>query len=295
MKRKRWGKKYIDKRDWKVYNRKLVKRGEFYINPRFLDRWNDEIKEMNNGKEGNPYLYPDSMIEFLVALHSKSFDYRALEGIMWGLSPHFHNFPVISYSQICRRINKLDVNFESGDDNLIVGTDGSGIKVSNRGDWMRNKWQVKKGWIKVVIMGDTKGNIVDVRVGNEDTNEVKSSRGMIRKHKKCIKKLLGDGLYDCEENFDLCEEAGIEPVLKIRENASEKGLGPRAEEVRLYKILGYKEWAKQKGYGMRWICTEGIFSATKRIFGEYVRATKKRNMYHEAKLKFWAYNQLNLL
>jgi len=37
------------------------------------------------------------------------------------------------------------------------------------------------------------------------------------------------------------------------------------------------------------------FSAVKRINGEYVRATKKENMLHEAKMKFWAYNRINEL
>ncbi len=51
---------------------------------------------MNAGKVGEPYFYPDSMIRFLAVLYSKGFDYRALTGIMRGLSKHFYNFPVIS-------------------------------------------------------------------------------------------------------------------------------------------------------------------------------------------------------
>ena len=82
MKKKRWGKKYEDNRDWKEYNEKLVKRGEFYVNPRFLDSWRDEIKELNHRKVGQPFLYPPSMIEFLAVLKSKGFDFRALQGIM---------------------------------------------------------------------------------------------------------------------------------------------------------------------------------------------------------------------
>ena len=293
-KRKRWGKEYIDKRDWKSYNKELIKRGEFYINPRFLYTWNKEIKDMNYRKEGNPYLYPESMAEFLAILHSKSFDYRALEGIMNALSGKFNDFPVISYPQICRRVNNLDINFKVNRSNLIVGSDGTGIKVSNRGDWMRHKWKVKRGWIKMVILGDTKGNIVDVIVGDEKLNEGKSSRRMIRKNKTKIKKLLGDGLYDSKEMFNLCKKLDIEPVIKIRKNASGKSDGSflRKKHVKKFKKLGYKKWAKKTGYGMRWPCTEGIFSSVKRIFGEYVRSTNKENMYHEAKLKFWAYNQV---
>jgi len=264
------------------------------MNPVFLETWNEEIKEMNHRKEGNPYLDPKSMIGFLAIIHAKSFDYRALQGIMKAISGKYGNFPVITYTQICRRINNLDVRFKAKGNNLVVGTDSSGMKVSNRGDWMREKWKRKRGWTKVVVMGDSKGNIVDIRVGNENLNEGKSSRGMIRKNKKKIKKLLGDGLHDCKDTFNLCDKLTIDPVIKIRKNASKKSRGSklRKEKLKEYLMLGYKKWVKEKGYGLRWPCTEGIFSSVKRIFGEYVGSTKKRNMYHEAKLKFWAYSLL---
>ena len=247
---------------------------------------------MSAGKVGQPYLYPNSMIEFAGILWSKSFDYRALEGIMRGLSKRLGHFPVISFSQIRRRIRKLNLSFKAKSNNLIVGSDGSGIKVSNRGEWMRQKWKVRRGWIKIVVMGDKDGNIVDVRVGNEDIDERASSRGMIRKNKKNIKKVLLDGYHDCEETFDLCDDLNIETGIKIRENANDEGMGRRPDEVRLYKEVGYKEWAKIKEYGLRWPSSEGIFSAVKRIFDECVKSHKKRNMYHEAKLKFWAYQKL---
>lgn len=56
--------------------------------------------------------------------------------------------------------------------------------------------------------------------------------------------------------------------------------------------MPYEEWTREKNYGMRWPLTEGIYSGCKRLFGEHVSATKTRNMYHEVKLKFWAYNQV---
>ena len=87
--------KFQDKRNWKQYNSTLVKRGEFYINPRFLETWIQEIKELNLNKVGQPFLYPQSMIEFLSILHSKGFDYRALEGIMSAFSKRLGNFPVL--------------------------------------------------------------------------------------------------------------------------------------------------------------------------------------------------------
>jgi len=156
------------KRDWKEINERLIKRGEFLINPKFLSNWKDEIKEMNASKVGEPYLYPKSMIEFTAYLHCHGNGYRQCQGILQGLSNNYkYQFPVISYTQICRRVNSLEINFETVEENLIIAIDGSAEKVTNRGEWVREKWKVKRGWIKVVIMGTPDGKIIDLRVGNE--------------------------------------------------------------------------------------------------------------------------------
>ena len=50
-----------------------------------------------------------------------------------------------SYDHICKRINKLKVNFISSikavddDDDMIIAIDSIGIKVTNRGQWMSDK------------------------------------------------------------------------------------------------------------------------------------------------------------
>ena len=238
VKTKRWGKKYVDKRNWKEYNEHLIKRGEYYINPRFLDTWLEEIKSLNHNKVGQPYLYPNSMIEFLGILKSKSFDFRALQGIIRVLSKRLGNFPVISFSQIRRRIKKLPLDFEAKCNHLITGTDGTGLKVSNRGEWIRQKWKVKRGWVKVVILGDINGNIVDIRIGNENLDEKKASRGMLRNNAKFIDKNLGDGLHDCEDNFNLYDKLNIKPGIKIRKNANPSGFAPRPYAVKEFQSKG---------------------------------------------------------
>ncbi len=107
---------------------------------------------------------------------------------MRGLSKHFYDFPVISFSQIRRRMLELSLSFNAKADDLVVGLDGTGMKVSNRGEWIRQAWGIRRGWIKVIIMGDSEGNIVDIRVGNEDLDERKSGRGMLRKKAKILRK-----------------------------------------------------------------------------------------------------------
>ena len=293
------GKRFEDKRDWKETNEKYVMIGYFYFNPAFLLTWNDELKQMNAGKIGQPYLYPESMIKFLAVLHCK-FDFRGLEGFMRWLSENYKfQFPVIDYSQICRRYNALNIDFkileEDMGEYLLAGPDGSGEKSTKRGGWMREKWKVRKGWIKVVIMGvknsKEKKYVIDIRVGNENLDERAIARQMVRKNHRNIGILFADGLHENEAMFDLCEKYKIPTAIKLRDNCSTKTKSPRRkQEVRIYKSMPYEEWSREKDYGQRWPLTEGIFSGCKRTMGEYVSATKKRNMYHEVKVKFWAYN-----
>jgi len=292
--------KYIDNRNWPEYNEELVMRGYFYFNPQFLLTWNEELVKMNAGKIGQPYFYPESMIKFLAVLHCK-FDFRGLEGFMKWLSENNNNFPIIDYSQICRRYNLLNVEFkileEDMKEYLLVGADGSGEKSTKRGGWMREKWKVKKGWIKVVIMGvknsKEKKYVIDIRVGNEGIDERAIARQMVRKNQRNIGILFADGLHENEAMFDLCEKYKIPTAIKLRDNCSVRTKSPRRkQEVRVYKSMPYEEWSREKDYGQRWPLTEGIYSGCKRICGEYVSATKKRNMYHEVKVKFWVYNLL---
>ena len=79
-KKERWG-HYEDKRNWREYNEKLVKRGEMYISLDFLESWRKELESMNEEKVGAPYHYPESLMTFLgFAYIIFRISYRALEG-----------------------------------------------------------------------------------------------------------------------------------------------------------------------------------------------------------------------
>ncbi|GEM_PF-2718552 len=90
---------------------------------------------------------------------------------------------------------------------------------------MREKGEVRRGWDqsdKVVIMGDINGNIVDIRIGDEELDGKEASKEIIKENNG-IDKVILDGLHDCEDTFDLCKELRITPAIKIRKNASNKG------------------------------------------------------------------------
>lgn len=302
-KRKRWGKKYEDKREWKIENEKYIVRGEFLFDLDFVKSWDKELEIMNEGKRGAPYEFPESFIEWLAVL-SQWISNRGLQGVTrkfqaYGLIPKEAN-----YSTISIRVNKIDASFElPKEGNISVSTDGSGMKMSNRGDYKETKYgDGKKKFLKVTISADPykkKLLDIDVCVDGEGASEPEVAMSHLEELIALgysIGEFFGDGFFDVHNLFDLLDQYMILSGIKIRKNASldteGNGSWRRRQEVLKYRRLGYKKWAKETDYGRRWPGTEGIFSAVKGIFGEETRSRNIGNMIHEVKRKFWAYDKM---
>lgn len=88
-----------------------------------------------------------------------------------------------------------------------------------------------------------------------------------------------DGAYDANDNFKVLESHDITPATKIRENEEPtfRSKNPRKEYAREYREIGYEGWREKYKYRKRWY-PGGTFSAVKRKFSEFVRATKVKMM-----------------
>jgi hypothetical protein len=114
-----------------------------------IDNWNTKLEKMNKDKQGRKFVYLDSFIKLLgyirVYFH---LPYIQTEGVVreHGSS----TVPSIpDYSNISRRINRLDIkinnkNNNNNDDYFVIPIDSTRIKVTNRGEWMRHKWNIKE-------------------------------------------------------------------------------------------------------------------------------------------------------
>jgi len=296
----RWGRKFVDKRDWAEYNEELVVRGEFLLDCGWAGAWDKELAAMNGGKRGSPFAFPESLIKLQSVWH-QWIDYRGVEGVTrklekQGTLPKHNDFSTIN-----RRVNKLDVGFQlprSG--NVSVVCDGTGMKLENGGEHRAKLYGKKKRrYIKVTIVANAKTRKLldcDVSIEGEGPSEPKVAKRSIKsmlKHGVSIEKFGGDGAFDDIGLFALLEKNGIAPAIKPRKNAKLSGDGTlRDKEILAMKKLGYKKWAKERHYGDRWPGTEGIFSAVKRKFGECVRAHNIENALKEAKMKFWVYESM---
>jgi len=300
----------MSSRNWKEYNEQLVRRGEALLDFDFLKGWGVELKEMNVGKRGKPYDYPLSYIRFLAFIYvAFNLPYRQLEGFIRAMTRLNPRLEKPDHATIHRRVMKLNLNL---DDSLkkskkpiTIAVDASGIKVTNRGDWIRKKWKKeRRGFLKIHFAVDTKKRqIISMEVTDERTGDIKKFKPLVKKSGR-VKKVLADSAYDSRDNFYFLQKMGIEPGIKPRKievvpkgwidlkgrkpSVKARGNIPRKKEVIAYS-LNQEEWKKKKGYGQRWN-VESVFSAFKRIFGEHARAKKFNNMIREMNLKVFAYN-----
>jgi len=288
----------VQGRNWKEYNDKLVRRGELYISLDFLKGWDRELDEMNRNKIGRPFIYPENFMYFLAFIHIAFLPFRQIEGFLRKLSEFIPKIKSADYSTICKRLKRLDVNLpENLGGDIVVAVDSSGMKVTNRGEWIRNKWKIRKGWIKVHIAVDVKTKrLLALEVTDERVSDGKMLRLLIEQVKERggrVNRVYGDGGYDSKENFNYLAENGIESVIKIRNNSSTKSRGSpsRAKRVREYRKLGYERWRDRYRYGYRW-SAESFFSGVKRVFGETCRSKSKDALFQEVKMKFIFYNML---
>jgi Transposase DDE domain len=212
---------------WPSYNRSLVRRGEILFSYDFLEVWDEELEKMNGNKEGKKYKFPDSFI--LIIGHIRVYfhlPYRQTEGIIKatvGKSIPTDKQP--SYSQICRRVNRLDISCnrlgyddDDDDESIVIAIDSTGIKVTNRGQWMQDKWNVgKKGYLKIHVAVNIKTKeILALEVTDEKVHDGKVMEQLVEQvlennYDAQIKSLLGDGAYDSNENFKYLQKKKIRP------------------------------------------------------------------------------------
>ena len=281
--------------NWRIYNESLVRRGEIILGFDIIDNWNNELHRMNLGKEGALYRYPDTFVLLLgymrVYFH---LPFRQTKGVVTAHAGR--KVPSIpDYSTINRRVNKLDIkiNERIGNDIIIV-LDSTGIKVTNRGEWLPHKSNVRKGYLKIHVAVDIeKKKIVSLDVTSEEVYDGSRLKELVDNalENNTLERVIADGAYDNKENFQYLLDKNIEAAIKVRKNSSyDRSIGCYSRKIAVLKQLkNFEKWKTKVSYSSRWIA-ETAFSSLKRMFGEHVSAKKFPNMVKEIILKASLYN-----
>jgi hypothetical protein len=291
-----------DKRNWFRVNESYVAQGVLLLQHDWVDDWDNELERMNEGKPGRPYRYPESLIGFAETLKTiLRLPLRQLEGFLRALAC-FIDFQVPDYTTLWHRECQSQVRLPRVDlcgSGWTLAVDSTGIKVSDRGEWMREKWHVHRGWIKVHMCVEVRtGSIVGLVVSDEKARDASFLPVLVEQAGRLlpgrIARVLADGGYDTYDNFDYLAGKGIEQVIKLRKNASTKRHGHssvRPKAVRERNDLGEEEWKVRRGYNMRWK-VETMLSAVKRKVGESVRSKRPDLALKQAERMFVQYSML---
>jgi hypothetical protein len=95
----------------KKYDEELVRIRELLFDHDFSSGWEEELNRLNEKKEGAKYLYPNSLMNMLAAIHVYLLPYRQIEGFLRVFAEH------------------IDMAKD-----VTIAVDSTGIKVSNRVD-----------------------------------------------------------------------------------------------------------------------------------------------------------------
>jgi hypothetical protein len=94
--------------------------------------------------------------------------------------------------------------FADSNEDVVMALDASGIKVTNRGEWIRHKWKVRRGYLKIHITVDVKRKkILALKVTDEKVGDGRMLQPLVKDtaKKANITKTIGDGAYDTKSNF----------------------------------------------------------------------------------------------
>lgn len=88
---------------------------------------------------------------------------------------------ITGYSNISRIINRLNIKINDDnmksilhDDNFVIAIDSTGVKVTKRGEWIRHKWNVRRGYLKIHVAVDIKRKrILSLHVTSEEVHDGK--------------------------------------------------------------------------------------------------------------------------
>lgn len=275
------------------------------------------LKEINEGKNGRPYEFPNELFIFLFIWRIiNRVSYRGLEGVAKSEVNLGNDGP--SQQTIFRRINeirpdiRLNGRVKTEGEVMEVALDGTGLVPSNGGKYLDIRWKVKRGFIRLVILNAIGSKLVlDFAVTTADVGETGHFIPMVGALLKEVganvkMRVFGDKIFGSGETFGFCERHGIDCIIPVKKNAvggtdpygaaavRQMGGGatldtfntiPPDERLR-YQIL----WLEENDYGKR-SGVEGVFSVYKRVFGECVMSVKEENIIREVAMKLAIYNE----
>ncbi|MBA3721898.1 MAG: IS5 family transposase [Parachlamydiaceae bacterium] len=295
--------------NWSDYNKALIQRGSIsiWIDENCIKKW---ISYDSTGKAGRPSTYSDDAILMLLILRERfGLTLRCLQGFAQSIFKLMNiEFPVPSYTQICRRAKKLYkkiVRLSKVSASHII-FDSTGLKVYGEGEWkVRTHGKSKRRiWRKLHVGIDVETqDFIVCELTDHGVGEVPSAVRMLDKLDK-IETFRGDGAYDPNEVRKKISEKGGRAIIPPPRHATIKGakdgwIQNRDEDIASILELGTREtgrrpWKEKIKYFKRSLVETSIFRI-KKMLGDQLKGRIMETQHTEAYCKCLVINKMNQL
>lgn len=191
-------------RNWQAYNKNLCRRGnlDLYLGQEILDEW----KALSRKKKVvGECVYSDSIILCCLLIKTAYLlKFRQAQGFLTSLLRllGLSDLPVPDYTTLNRRQGLLPIpvaeRLDKGE-NLTVGIDSTGLKVSGEGEWKVRKhgWSKHRRWKKLHLCVDlVTQEILVMRLTGNEKDDAEVGPDILRGESKRLKAFKGDGGYD---------------------------------------------------------------------------------------------------
>jgi transposase len=307
-------------RNWKEYNRALVKRGEIIFT--FDENYLDSLYYSGQQKRGGKKEYTEKMYEYLLTIKIMfRLPWRATVGFAYGLLTKAfpkHKIDIADYAHASREAGKLNLQIQSSapiSSGMELAFDSTGVNVYTTSGWHQRKHgkdslhRKRDQWKKIHIAMDLNSmQIVSVAYTDSNVNDCEVVKEMCNEIKGVVRSVRADGAYDTEEFYRIISGWGARAMIpaartsKAQDELKKKAKIKKAHltqrdnmirEIRRYDNFddGLKEWKVSSGYHRRSLIESCMFRL-KRVFGFYLHQKTEAGRRNEIITKV---NLLNLM
>ena len=290
-------------RNWRDYNKALVRRGSLtiWIDAHAIETW---LNHDGSVRRGRPRTYADvAIICSLLLREVYHLPLRATTGLVSSLIGLLKvDLPVPDYSTLCRRARSLNVKLssEARPEPLHLVIDSTGLKLYGEGEWRVrvDGWAKRRTWRKLHISmdGETQ-QITSALITNRDVVDPRVLPRLLKEVEGEIKRVTADGAYDSRQCYKAIHRRGAQAIIPPRKGATlwaDDYLQQRNRNLRGVRKLGTKGWKKKSGYHRRSLVETAMFRL-KAIFTDKLKSREVKRQATEVMLRCAALNRMTEL
>jgi IS5 family transposase len=295
-------------RNWRAYERALVRRGEItlWFDRRLVKNW----RPAKTGQRGAPPTYSAAVIVCMLTLKAVfHLANREVEGLVKSILKLMRvKLPTPDHTTVSRRGGRLrvalPVQAARGPVHLLL--DSTGVQIfgpSAWREWQDQHWrQTQLGQqdfrkLHLALDADTQ-EIVAVEVTDQHEHDKEQVEPLLAQVPGAIARVTADGNYDFNSTREAIAARGARDVIPPRADAVIRPSQPRPERdqaVRRIALLGSrKAWKRESGYHVRSLIETTIYRLKARL-GQRLRSREKTRQIQEVRIWCGVLNRMTRL